>query len=419
METLALFDLVHAAAVDQWQRLVAQYPDAPYLAAVAAGGVFLLLSGGKPAADHVSFRTPSATRSPEGNGRGTAAGRNGITPSSPAAPSSARAHTRLPIRDAARVIRDARRTAQPVWAAEGIFGTYVLSILSAFAKTGKTYAVLGLLRAMQDGGTFFGLSTTPLRVLYCTEQNAATFGQLLQTFGITGKHVHVLYRADVRGWHWPSLVTELEKQARKRKCRGIVLDTLAAWCPSAEQGAEAAEAALGPLQELTAKGYAVLLVHHDRKTGGAHGLSLRGHGALAAIVDVILSLERGKTDKERILVCAGRYGEARLVAQLDGTQYVVRTTCALPASTMPEPSPESESVSTPLLPPGQQAILTALDTLPRLPNAPGVPFMVLRRALDVPLASLHRRLAALERAGLIAATEQRRVRYWHRTQPAG
>lgn len=414
----------------QWLALTARYPDAKYLVLVVVAGavlIFLPTTGGK-SADDVSLRQRSSVPRTAFTafGGGTNGRTNGIKPGGTPADTP----SRFSIRDAAKVVKHAKRAARPTWAAEGLFGTYCLSILSAFAKTGKTYAVVGLLRAMQDGAAFFGLPTMPLRVLYCTEQNAATFGALLEQFGVTGKAVHVLYRGEVRGWDWPALVRELAKQAKKRQCRGIVIDTLAAWCPSAELGTTAVEEALGPLQALTAQGYAVLLVHHDRKAGGAHGTGLRGHGALAAAVDVLLSLERGRHDDERVLVQSGRYGERRLVARLEGVRYVPVTETARRARVNEESrkaplvapkAPAASLVAPPKakvddLAPERAAILSALETLPRLFDAPGVPFMVLQRQLAVSKSTLYGRLVALQRAGHVATTEQRGVKYWHRAR---
>ena len=72
---------------------------------------------------------------------------------------------------------------------------------------------------------------------------------------------------------------------------------------------------------------AVLLIHHERKSGGDDGRSIRGGSALFGLVDQAPNLEcrPGEASNKRILKTLGRYEESppELIVELVGDDYKV------------------------------------------------------------------------------------------------
>jgi hypothetical protein len=228
--------------------------------------------------------------------------------------------TRLRFEDATRL-----EDTPVAWAVPRVVGRGVVTLLSAPPGLGKGWWTWGLVRAMQDGGTFYGLPARRIgRVLWCTEEGPS-FKRTAARFGIRRGMVVTLPRHRVRGWDWPSLLTEIRRQAWRRGCAVVVVDTIRAWCPEAEQSnAQAAEVMNLARDELAAHGLAVIFVHHDTKAGGEHGEQVAGPNNLVGSCDVLVALQRVKSDETaRRMVTSRRYGEMDITARLDGHRYLV------------------------------------------------------------------------------------------------
>ncbi|MGH2354608.1 MAG: AAA family ATPase, partial [Chloroflexota bacterium] len=212
---------------------------------------------------------------------------------------------------------------EPVWALPHVVGRGVLSLLSGPPGIGKGWWLQGLPRAMQDGTTFYGLPTRRLRVLWATEEGAS-LARTARRFGIQPGQVAILRRDRVPGRTWPELVKALRREAAKRQCGLVVIDTVRAWVPGAEQTPEQAMAAMAPVRtELTEPGLAVLVVHHARKGGGEHGEGVAGTNALVGAVDILIELHRvkGRPDARR-MVTSRRFEPLDITATLHGHRYL-------------------------------------------------------------------------------------------------
>ncbi|HEV3444326.1 MAG TPA: AAA family ATPase, partial [Gemmataceae bacterium] len=110
----------------------------------------------------------------------------------------------------------------------------------------------------------------------------------------------------------------------------VVIDPLASFLPGRNENlAGAMLENLMPLQQLTARGLSVLLIHHPRKGASPAGQAARGSGALAAFVDVLVEMywygEPQTSDRRRRLLAFSRHEETcrNLVVALnpEGTEY--------------------------------------------------------------------------------------------------
>jgi hypothetical protein len=82
-----------------------------------------------------------------------------------------------------------------------------------------------------------------------------------------------------------------------------------------ENQADAMLEALLPLQRLTRRGLAILLLHHPRKQPAAGGMAARGSGALTGFADILVEMhwqgEPAGPDRRRLLSAAVERGELR------------------------------------------------------------------------------------------------------------
>ena len=247
------------------------------------------------------------------------------------------------------VFRDAGEMAaaperQLSWAVQRVIGRGVVSLLSAPPGLGKGWWTWGWLRAMQGGEDFFGLRVTrpsstprvvsrwfgaeptPLKVLWLTEEGES-FGETARRFGIRPGLVTVLQRQEVRTTDWPTIVARVKREAFRRGCAYVIIDTIRAWCPQAEQSNDQAAAVFNlARREWAARGLGVLFVHHDRKGGGEYGEGVAGPNNLVGSTDVLIELRRVKGDPAaRRMLVSRRFGDQDVTARLEGVRYVVGT----------------------------------------------------------------------------------------------
>jgi hypothetical protein len=108
--------------------------------------------------------------------------------------------------------------------------------------------------------------------------------------------LHILAWRDTLSIEWTTIVSAAIAEARRVEARLLIVDTLPQWARLAgdsENQSGAALAALAPLQEAAAiHGLAVLIVRHDRKSGGDLGVAARGSSAFGGAVDILLQLKR-------------------------------------------------------------------------------------------------------------------------------
>jgi AAA domain len=204
--------------------------------------------------------------------------------------------------------------AEPRWFIEGLIPCGAITELSAKPKVGKTRWILDAVAASQADRPFLGRSTRQLKVAYMTEEGASTFlhalkrAELLVSPGIT-----VLLRSKAMGRQWRDIVAGAAAKCVEFGAEVLVVDTLTDWAGirgEEENSSGAALEAMEPLREVANTGVGVIVLRHDRKSGGRVGESGRGSSAFAGAADVLLSLKFPQTNghpTRRILESAGRY----------------------------------------------------------------------------------------------------------------
>jgi hypothetical protein len=180
-----------------------------------------------------------------------------------------------------------------------------VTLLTSQWKAGKTTLLTGLLQQFAAGGSFLGRPVMPAKALVVSEEPRGTWRERVRRMPVAG-HVKLMSRPFLRRptpQQWNQLVDYAGERWLAGEMDIFVVDPLARFLPgSTESDMSALLEFLNPLQQLTAAGVAVLILHHPRRERSEAGSSARGSGALLAAVDIIVELTqfgRLKTDERR------------------------------------------------------------------------------------------------------------------------
>ena len=149
-------------------------------------------------------------------------------------------------------------------------------------------------------------------MLYLTEERATTFRAGLKRVGLDHMAgLYLTFRHEAHG-SWPELGRQITAMAKTLGVGLVVIDTLSVWSGievDKENDAGAAMEAMRPVEDMAAAGLAILVLRHERKSGGEVGESARGSSAFGGAADILLSLKRDPaagSENRRMLEAVGR-----------------------------------------------------------------------------------------------------------------
>lgn len=193
----------------------------------------------------------------------------------------------------------------------------ITEICGKVKQAGKTTFVTHLAAAVLEGKSFLGQPTRKSPVVYLTEQPPATFRLAMRRAGLLGREdFHVVYWNRAAGMAWEMLAQRAIKLCQRVGAKLLVVDTLAQFAGitgDSENNSGDALRAMQPLQRGAAAGLGIIVVRHERKSGGAVGDSGRGSSAYAGAVDIVISvrLAEGGSDRNfRLIQAVSRFDEA-------------------------------------------------------------------------------------------------------------
>lgn len=235
-------------------------------------------------------------------------------------------------------VRTAREIAQttpetPDWLIQGYLARGCVTLLTGKPKVaGKTTFALAGIAAMFQDLSFLEFKTRKTRVLFLTEERPTTYRQVLERAGLLESEDLLVasWPETSRDFEWAEAVAAAVELAHKEDVGLLVVDTLAQWAGlkgDTENDSGAMLAAIKPLQEAASTGLAVLVHHHDRKSGGEVGDSGRGSGASTGAADIILGLQRSvggeNVTNRRELHALSRFDQTpvKLVIELKDGRY--------------------------------------------------------------------------------------------------
>lgn len=185
------------------------------------------------------------------------------------------------------------------WVASGA----ITEVDGKVKQAGKTTFLTHLVRAALDGADFLAQPTTKTKTVYLTEQALTTFRMAMERANLLGRRdFTVLTWTDTLGVPWPSVVKAAVNECKRRVAKLLVIDTLPQFAGlpgDSENLAGNALEALKPLQLAAAEGLAIVIVRHERKSGGSVGDSGRGSSAFAGAVDIVLSVRKPEGNQPR------------------------------------------------------------------------------------------------------------------------
>jgi hypothetical protein len=145
-------------------------------------------------------------------------------------------------------------------------------------------------------GPFMGEPTLKSTVVYLSEQPPASFREALKRAGLLEREdLVVLFWHDVMQFSWPEVAYGAAKECARRGAKLLVIDTgpqFARLAGDAENSAGDALRVMEPLQAAAAAGLGVIVIRHERKSGGEVGDSGRGSSAFGGAVDILMAIRR-------------------------------------------------------------------------------------------------------------------------------
>ena len=211
------------------------------------------------------------------------------------------------------------------WLVPAIIAAGLLTVISGEPKAGKSTLVAAILDALASGGDFLGDTLPRTQAVWLTEERPPTLRPKVERWPDL-KDVALLMTHQRDGRDWPELIAEAAHLALTTGRRLLVVDTFASWAQLAgddEQSSGHVMDAMTPLLLAAGQGLAVLLIHHDRKSGGDHGRAMRGSNAFSGAGDILAQLTRSTAEhpSRRRLSTNGRLPEVVLHVTLGPDGY--------------------------------------------------------------------------------------------------
>jgi len=200
-----------------------------------------------------------------------------------------------------------------VWCWERFIPEGSLVALVSYMKVGKSTLAYPLAIAVAQGQPFLGYPTTQGGVLIlAVEEHERDVRRRLERFGARAGdpiHFHTGQLRKVK-----QLFPDLREFITEHQIRLVLLDTLPQfWEVRDENDNAQVIREVKPFLDLARSTQAaVVLLHHERKSGGEHGRGIRGGSALFGMVDQAILLDRqpGGATNQRVLKTIGRYDES-------------------------------------------------------------------------------------------------------------
>jgi len=207
----------------------------------------------------------------------------------------------------------------------------ILEISGKIKAAGKTTFLLAMARSVLDGLPFMGYPTLKSPVVYLTEQPDASFRAAIRRAKLDEREdFFLLSYKDTFTSDWESIAQAAGLKCKETGSKLLCIDTLPQFAGmegNQENDSGAAMKAVKPLQSITSEGIAVVVVRHDRKSGGDVGDAGRGSTAWGGAADTLINMTRGdgnSLNTVRYLSCISRFDGPpdKLVIDLRDGEYV-------------------------------------------------------------------------------------------------
>jgi putative DNA primase/helicase len=188
--------------------------------------------------------------------------------------------------------------AEPPWTWDGYLAPGAITLLAGRPKVGKSTLVFGLFEAILAARTFLEHTTRAQGILLLSEERESTLAEKARRFGLEG-NLHLLMRHQVNGEPWEEIMAAATAYCLAHELGVLAIDTWDKWTGikgDAENSAGSVIEALDPIVQAAGAGLCVPVVAHQRKSLGDFGEAVRGSNALTGGVDIVVEIERPRSD---------------------------------------------------------------------------------------------------------------------------
>lgn len=223
------------------------------------------------------------------------------------------------------------------WLWEGFLARGQFTLFASLWKAGKTTLICWLLKSIESQEQFIGKDTKSVNVLIISEESEALWAKRKEEYQF-GTNIWLSCRPlnrKTNSQQWVQFISRTAEFCLENQIDFVIIDTLATFWPVRDENdATQVTSALLPLNSLLDMKLALMVIHHDRKSGGEEGTASRGSGALPAYADIIVEFRRfdpsKREDTRRIVKTYSRYEETppELVLELTEQGYEVHGTKA-------------------------------------------------------------------------------------------
>ena len=223
------------------------------------------------------------------------------------------------------------------WIWDGFLAKGQFTLFASLWKAGKTTLICWLLKSIENQDQFIGKDTKNANVLIISEESEAIWAKRKEEYQL-GTNIWLSCRPLNRKTNtqqWIQFITIAAEFCTTNNIEFVIIDTLATFWPVRDENdATQVTSALLPLNTLLENDLALMVVHHDRKSGGEEGTASRGSGALPAYADIIVEFRRfdpsKRNDTRRVVKTYSRYEETppELVLELTPEGYDIHGTKA-------------------------------------------------------------------------------------------
>lgn len=198
---------------------------------------------------------------------------------------------------------------EPEWLWKGYLARRAIALVAGRPKAGKSTLIAAVIEALtSDAGSFLGRPIESCPVVLLSEEGHSTVADKLPASD------RILVANRETSWPlptWAKSISQATAAATQAGAGLLVVDTFGFWAglgQDAGNDAGAVAQAMRPLTEAARAGLAVLLVHHQNKSGADDGRAILGSTQFAAAVDVIVEVERiDKAPTQRQVLAVGRW----------------------------------------------------------------------------------------------------------------
>ena len=163
-----------------------------------------------------------------------------------------------------------------------------------------------------------------MRIVYLTEERPATFKAALKRAGLLDcQNFRLACFHEMLSVPWETKVRLATQECLDWGADILVVDTISQFAQLPGDGENTAGAVLKmyePLQRAAAQGLAVIVVRHERKSGGDAAVSGRGSSAFTGAADIVISIRRAEGHARpsvRQLTAISRYEETPEALTID------------------------------------------------------------------------------------------------------